>query len=307
MKNDILVSVIITTFSRTNTLERAIKSVINQTYHNLEIIIVDDNKNMKIRDEVRSIIDKLDDKRIISVFNKENIGGALSRNEGIKISNGKYIAFLDDDDEYMPNKISEQLKIFEESKDKKLALVYAYCVEMGSSNGYRKYCNDYTGNCLYEGMVDCIAATSQWMCSKLALEDIGMFSDVPCKQDSTVILKLLIAGYSLDRVDKFLSIYHTDEEIRISSANHSKRIYGEEALRGLCREHYDKLEDNQKWEVEYSFACRLAEHYFALGMKEKLKREMKMIFKYPLRRKSLRVYKHMMEVFGAKLQNLRKK
>ena len=300
-----LISVVITTYSRPISLRRAIESVIRQTYDNIEVIIVDDNSDAKIREQVKEIVYSFCDNRLRLICNDHNMGGALSRNQGIKASNGRYISFLDDDDEYLPHRIERQYDLFQKSSDEKLALVYSYCREERKSKEIKEYRNDYVGNCVYESMIDCIAATSQWMCRKDYLYDVGMFSDVPCKQDSTVIVKLMAAGYSIDRVPEVLSIYHTDEVVRISSNNHKKRIEGEERLRRLCRDNYDLIKKDEIALVEYSFACRLAEHYLALKQYRKFADSIKNILRKPLKKDSLRVYKHLIvaakeNLFGAK-------
>lgn len=289
-----LVSVVITTYERTVTLKRAIESVLNQTYDNIEIIVVDDNKRSMIREKVKEIVYSFERKNIRLICNIQNLGGALSRNVGIEAAKGEYIAFLDDDDEYVSEKLEKQIYCFSNSKIENLALVYCYCKEIGKNNKTILYHYDYRGNCLYQAMVDCIAATSQWCCRKSALVAVGMFSDVPCKQDSTVMLKLLINGYGIDRVPEYLSIYHSDGVIRISTGGHEKRIVGEEKLRSLCRMNYAEMSDKQIAEIEYSFSTRLAEHYYAVKDLKKFKIELYRLFKHPFRRKTLAVYKHIL-------------
>ncbi len=260
---DELISVVIPTYGRADMLGRALDSVITQTYHNLEIIVVDDNADDGRSDRVSDICEGTGDQRIRVIHNKKNLGGALSRNVGIVESHARYIAFLDDDDEYYPAKIEKQHEFFLERNDPHLALVYCYCEEKnvdGITRRFYKY--DFEGHCLYEGMLDCIAATSQWMCDKEKLLSVGMFSDIPCKQDSTLIVKLLSKGYSVGRVPEVLSVYHNHDQGRISSNNHKKRITGEEYLIRLCREQYDSITKKQARQIEYNFCKRVYKHYF---------------------------------------------
>jgi glycosyltransferase involved in cell wall biosynthesis len=99
------VSVIIPTFNRAYCIERAINSVIHQTYKNWELIIIDGSLN----DETQKIIAPyLQDSRI-RYFIVEKINSSESLNYGIKNTNGNYIALLDDDDEFMENKLQAQL------------------------------------------------------------------------------------------------------------------------------------------------------------------------------------------------------
>lgn len=302
-----LVSVVITTYGRVIELERAIKSVINQTYKELEIIVVDDNVDESISEKVKEIINNIDDNRIILIKNEKNLGGALSRNAGIENSHGNFIAFLDDDDEYLPAKIERQLELFKKTNDSKLALVYCYCNGIKNGRMTKKYCYNYVGNCLYESMLMCIAATSQWMCKRESLLDVEMFSDVPCKQDSTVIIKLLSKGYTIDRVPEVLSLYHDEDIPRISSKNAKKRIVGENLLLDLCRENYDKIDKKQQQEVEYNFSCILVLYYYEIGDLEKYKKNMKdIIMIHGFSKKSFKIYFYIFKKKIKKMINIMK-
>lgn len=292
-----LVSVVITTYGRTDSLSRAIESVLQQTYPNYEIVVVDDNRELKLKKEVAEIVSSFNNEKIKLVCNTRNLGGALSRNEGINASKGEYVSFLDDDDEYMSTRLEKQVALFE-SLDDNVALIYCYCIQRHNHVETRRYRYDYVGNCIYDAMLDCIAATSQWMCRKEALVRVGMFTDTPCKQDSYLLLKLLVNGYSIDRVPEYLSIYNTDSETRISNEpNHKKRIIGEEKFRELCRDNYSYVNSKEIKEVEYAFSCRLVEHYFGIkDYKVGLRLLMNIVITHPVKRSSLRSYKHVVNV-----------
>lgn len=117
--NQPLISVIIPTFQRSEYLIRAINSVLNQTYKNIELIVVDDNDgDDHFRIETESKIKKyLINQKIVYLKNKENRGNYFTRNVGIKNSKGDFIAFLDDDDVWLPNKIQSQMMLFEKLDD----------------------------------------------------------------------------------------------------------------------------------------------------------------------------------------------
>ena len=108
-----LVTVILPTHNRRMMLEKAIRSVLNQDYQNFELIIVLDSCS----DDSASILNKYSDSRIQLIDTDVNIGGAQARNLGIKAANGEYVAFLDDDDVWKKNKLSNQLKIFKRYND----------------------------------------------------------------------------------------------------------------------------------------------------------------------------------------------
>lgn len=103
------VSVVIPTYNRANLLKRAIKSVINQQFEDFELIVVDDAS----QDNTPEVVESIDDGRIRYIRLRENSGGPVARNIGIKKAKGEFIGLLDDDDEWLPNRLSTQLKKFE--------------------------------------------------------------------------------------------------------------------------------------------------------------------------------------------------
>lgn len=113
-----LVSVIIPTFNRVNYIGRAIESVIGQTFPNFEIIIIDDGST----DDTCKYINSLNNNKI-KYYYQSNKGVAAARNKGLEVANGDFIAFLDSDDEWLPQKIEKQLNLFKSNP----LLGMAYC------------------------------------------------------------------------------------------------------------------------------------------------------------------------------------
>ena len=113
-----LISVIIPTYNRKKFLDISIQSVLNQTYKNFEIIIVDDNSN----DGTDECVKKINHDKIRYIKNKETMYAPTSRNIAISHSKGDLIAFLDDDDEWYPDKLEKQVKLF---SDTDVGLVYS--------------------------------------------------------------------------------------------------------------------------------------------------------------------------------------
>ena len=105
------VSVIIPTYKRSDMLPRAIDSVLNQTYKNIEIVVVDDNNpDSEWRKQTQNIMRRYkDDDRVIYILHPQNLNGSAARNTGIKCSNGNIVAFLDDDDVFFPGKLEKQI------------------------------------------------------------------------------------------------------------------------------------------------------------------------------------------------------
>lgn len=112
-----LISVIIPTYNRENTIEKSLQSVVNQTYKTIEIIVIDDGSI----DNTENIVKNIQDERILYI-KQENKGVSRARNTGILNSKGEYIAFQDSDDIWHTNKLEVQMKNFRGSQ---CGLVYS--------------------------------------------------------------------------------------------------------------------------------------------------------------------------------------
>jgi teichuronic acid biosynthesis glycosyltransferase TuaG len=109
----IVVSIIIPFYSNINLLKKTIKSILSQTFKKYEIIIVHDNPESLSNNFINIFKSK---KNFKIIYNKKNIGAGLSRNKGIHISKGKYIAFIDSDDIWSSNKLLTQINLMERYK-----------------------------------------------------------------------------------------------------------------------------------------------------------------------------------------------
>lgn len=106
-----LVSCIIPTYKRCDTLIRAVNSVINQTYPNIEVIVVNDNEpGDEFTVQVKKALEPFSgDSRVRLIMQDRHVNGAKARNVGIEAAKGEYIGFLDDDDEWEPSKAEHQV------------------------------------------------------------------------------------------------------------------------------------------------------------------------------------------------------
>jgi glycosyltransferase involved in cell wall biosynthesis len=113
------VSVIIPTHNRAELLKRAIQSVLNQTYQDFELIVVDDGSTDNTEEVVRS----LNDEKLRYLRHDKNRGAGAARNTGIRAAEGRYVAFQDSDDEWLPAKLEKQIRIIE-SAPSEVGVVY---------------------------------------------------------------------------------------------------------------------------------------------------------------------------------------
>ena len=104
-----MISVIIPTYNREKSIERAARSVLNQTYHDIELIIVDDCST----DDTENVVKSFDDFRVRYIRHEKNQGACVARNTGIDAAKGEYIAFQDSDDSWRPEKLEKQLALMQ--------------------------------------------------------------------------------------------------------------------------------------------------------------------------------------------------
>ena len=106
-------TVVIPTYNRSNLLKRAIVSVLEQTFANFELIIVDDQST----DDTASVVNSFGDSRIRYMMNHRTKGACGARNVGIFSATGKWVAFLDDDDIWLPEKLKDQYELIQDVEE----------------------------------------------------------------------------------------------------------------------------------------------------------------------------------------------
>jgi glycosyltransferase involved in cell wall biosynthesis len=133
-----IVSVIIPAYNRSTTISRAIESVLAQTFPDFQVIIVDDGSTDQTRETVHEFVDE----RIQLICHDSNLGAAAARNTGMKAATGKYIAWLDSDDAWVPEKLHIQLNALERATQNQKACYTGY--ERIERNGSRIITPRYT-------------------------------------------------------------------------------------------------------------------------------------------------------------------
>ena len=171
------ISVIIPTYNRANLLPRAIESVLKQTFTNFELIIVDDCSIDNTTEVVKEFLKK--DKRIKYIrLNKNSGSAAYPRNIGIQRASGEYIAFLDSDDEWLPEKLEKQIQLFRNSSNN-LGFVGCNAIVIDKkSNKITEYKTPQHGYVFKELLVnDFILNPSSILIKKKVFNKIGFFDE----------------------------------------------------------------------------------------------------------------------------------
>lgn len=278
-----LVSVIVPTYKRPNKLKRSLDSINNQNYDNIEIIVVDDNnKNDSYRQETIQFIKNYKSNHQINyIKHKENKGGALARNTGIKNSHGKFITFLDDDDEYLPNKVEKQYEKYLSSEYDNLGMVYCQINFMDSNGNFRKKRAKMhaAGNipALKKHMIRNLSPTSGLFFKKETLEQIGLFKNLLTGHEYELILRLLIQGYEVDYNKEALvnMYYHTEGRL----SNSDKKIQGEKDLFEIKKKYFNFVGRKIANKIRYKHYLDLTKRYLLKGNRNKAKTYLKKSFK----------------------------
>jgi len=210
------VSVIIPTYNRCETLKRALQSVLAQTFQDIEVIIVDDGST----DQTSEYCSSLDNPKVTCKRFEINKGGNYARNEGITHSNGELIAFIDDDDYWIPEKLEKQVEmIHKEHVD--LCYTAKNIVYKGKKS--KKYSlikpryKDLHKAIMYDNF---IGSTSSIVIPKAVLENVGGFDpDLPALQDYDLYIRVIQKGYTIKGIIEPLIDYHVIDEKRSISCS----------------------------------------------------------------------------------------
>ena len=169
------VSVIIPTHNRPEFLRLAIISVLNQTFQDFEILVVDDAST----DDTHSVVASFTDRRLKYICQEVNKGPAASRNTGLNFSTSDYIAFLDDDDEWLPDKLCKQINLLENSPSKVGGVYTGYTViDRNSGKILAREIRTKTGNIFDELIIgNVIGATSSLLLRKECFDRVGLFDE----------------------------------------------------------------------------------------------------------------------------------
>ena len=257
-----LVSVIVATYRRDFTLNRALKSILKQSYKKIEIIVVDDNNDFEWSKKVSTIIERFNDHRIILKINHSNLGSAKSRNEGITISSGEYITFLDDDDEFLEKKIENQLlEMKKKGTDFSITELSLYnekgnLIETRTHRNIEKYLGSSKKLLSYHMMYH-LTGTDCLMFKKQYLLEIGMFPQIDIGDEFYLVSQAIKYGGKFQYIpycDVRAYVHSKDVSLSVSD----KRLNGEKELFFYKKKHFSEFSKLEKKYIQMR-------HYLVIG------------------------------------------
>lgn len=208
------VSVIIPTYNRALYIDRAVRSVLAQTYTDFEVIVVDDGSTDDTPARVQALAQAAP--RVRYLRHETNQGAQIARNTGIQVAKGQHIALLDSDDEWLPHKLERQILLYQQASDR-IGVVYAGYLEV-SDNGPRprRHLPTIRGDIYHHLLTSYGVPILTLLIKRECLEKAGPFS-VPIRAYQEWDLCIRLARHcEFDFVPDCLAIYHIHSSPTIS-------------------------------------------------------------------------------------------
>lgn len=242
-----LISIIIPTYNRGYCIEECIRSAQSQSYLNIEIIVVDDAS----RDDTRNRIARIADPRLRYFAHEHNRGGAAARNTGICCAEGEYIAFLDSDDRWLPDKLEKQLRGLEQKGDRYgISYTWLQCIDAQGRETMRVN-PEYEGDCRQEILVsNFIGSFSNVLVRRNMLMLVGCLDEsMRSCQDWDILIRLLRLTHVHCERD-YLVQYRQDvnDSVRIS-LNPRSVVQGHRRIRRKFAAEYRALPRTRRLEA----------------------------------------------------------
>ena len=165
------ISVIIPTYNRRNTLPRAVESVLNQTYKPIEIIVVDDGST----DGTKEMFSEM--YPLVRYIYQVNSGVSSARNTGIKSASGDWIALLDSDDEWLPDKLDRQVKLLQDNAEIRFCHTNEIWIRNNVRINQKKKHQKYGGNIFKKCLDICRISPSSSLFHTSVINDVGLFDE----------------------------------------------------------------------------------------------------------------------------------
>ena len=259
-KASFLVSVIVPTYKRADRLEKALQSIKGQTYQNLEILVVNDNVPGSDWDRsTAKVLEGFGDPRLKVVHTAGQTGGGAARNFACRQASGKYLAFLDDDDEFLPDKVETQLRFM---LDHGLDMCWqdvSWYDESGKLVEHRRldHCKDFSQQGLLRAhLLTPISPTSIYMLKKSLFDKTEGFGEVATGQDWWLMLRCIEAGARMGYMPEVhvRQYLHSGERLSLGK----NKVDGEVARHEVVRGYYPRLSKKDVHYIEFRHNAVLA-------------------------------------------------
>ena len=260
----LLVSVILPTYRRKETLKRALDSLYSQSYTSIEIIVVDDNADTEWNNYVQSVLKEYPS--VVYICNAKNLGSAETRNIGIRAAKGDYITFLDDDDIYLPEKIENQLQyMIENGADYSITDLYLYSEkDKLVDKRIRNYIKETDPKTLLQyHLMYHMTGTDSMMFKKEHLLNIGGFPPINVGDEFYLMKEAVSSGGKFVYVPYcFIKAYVHTGDNGMSSGD--SKVSGEKVLYNYKKTFFNNIDSKAKRYIKMRHFAVLAYAYLRM-------------------------------------------
>ena len=249
-------SIIIPSYNRAHSIRKAIESVFNQTFKDIEIIIIDDAST----DNTKEVILEMNDQRIIYHRNEINQERCNSRNKGIELAKGEYICFLDSDDYHLPNHLQTIYEVIEKNNFKKAFYFVNAWDETEEGERSERTCPDFPQThphpqpqsqshphphpqSFYTYFLRYTVNPQRWAVHRSIFDQVKFDTDVVICEDMDTSLRIVAKQYPIVQIKARTTVYvaasdsftHGDKNKWEKELFYLKRIFNKNELKGLLQ------------------------------------------------------------------------
>jgi len=247
MSNQPLMSIIVPTYNRESFIVEAIQSVLEQTYSNWELIIVDDGSTDNTLETIKDII--TDDR--ISYYHQKNQGQSVARNVGINKSTGEYICFLDSDNKWLQNRLEISVKVILNNPQVDIVYGDSISIDIQGHEISRHVMKKYSGHVTKELIKDNFISMNAAIAKKKCFDEMGAFNEKDRLAEDYELWLRFSTKYTFMHIPEFMALYRVMEDQL--STDKDKRLYANECIIRKFKETYPQVLSTVEWGQGFSF------------------------------------------------------
>lgn len=243
------ISVVIPTFNRSQTIVRAIDSVLNQTHRDFELIIVDDGST----DHTFELVESHYKDSRLKLIRQRNLGVSAARNLGIESCSHDWIAFLDSDDQWLPNKLSVQIEKLKQNENIRFIHSNEYWIKNGKKINIPKKFDKGPHDIFYRSLQTCLISPSTVLAKKSLLKEYDMFdTSFEICEDYDLWLKVL-ANEDVGFCEEYLINKFGGHSDQLSTKYHSMDLWRIRSLVNLLSKYQDQHGEKIKTIIDQKY------------------------------------------------------
>lgn len=272
INNSPLITVIITAYNHEKYIRDSINSVLNQTFQDFEIIVINDGSTDNTSKVIQGIIQE-NNHKITFIDNPYNVRPKFSENQGLKIAKGKYIAWNDGDDLWHPNKLAKQMEIFFEDKTNEIHVVYSLGENLNENPArYRRKIEgkDVKKDFFKQMFHSAFFLKISMIVRKEVYDNLGFLNEkYQLCGDYEYMLRMAANGYKFKMVNQSL-VYHRIHENNETINRAKSLINTKKMLIDISETFHEKILENKINPSERLAICdlQIAKHYIYSRKKE---------------------------------------